>query len=49
MTIAISIAALLAEHLAAPVRFQDEIEALYEAGARVFVEVGPQGVLTGLV
>ena len=40
---------LLAEHLVSPVRFQDEIEAMYEAGARIFVEVGPQGVLTGLV
>jgi acyl transferase domain-containing protein/NAD(P)H-dependent flavin oxidoreductase YrpB (nitropropane dioxygenase family)/NAD(P)-dependent dehydrogenase (short-subunit alcohol dehydrogenase family)/acyl carrier protein len=44
-----TIAAMLAEHLVAPVRFQDEVEAMYEAGARIFVEVGPQGVLTGLV
>lgn len=41
--------ATLAEHLTSPVRFQEEIEALYEAGARIFIEVGPQGVLTGLV
>jgi len=40
---------LLSRHLTAPVRFQEEIRAMYEAGARVFVEVGPQGVLTGLV
>ncbi|MGH7168846.1 MAG: SDR family NAD(P)-dependent oxidoreductase, partial [Gemmataceae bacterium] len=40
---------LLCQHLASPVRFRDEIEAMYAAGARVFVEVGPQGVLTGLV
>jgi acyl transferase domain-containing protein/NAD(P)H-dependent flavin oxidoreductase YrpB (nitropropane dioxygenase family)/NADP-dependent 3-hydroxy acid dehydrogenase YdfG len=39
----------LAEHLIAPVRFAAEVEALYAAGARVFVEVGPQAVLTGLV
>ncbi len=38
----------LAEHLVAPVRFQSEIEAMHAAGARVFVEVGPQAVLTGL-
>jgi acyl transferase domain-containing protein/NAD(P)H-dependent flavin oxidoreductase YrpB (nitropropane dioxygenase family) len=44
-----ALVALLADHLAAPVRFQEEIEALYQAGVRVFVEVGPQGVLTGLV
>ena len=40
---------LLRRHLASPVRFREEIEAMYAAGARVFVEVGPQGVLTGLV
>jgi acyl transferase domain-containing protein/NAD(P)H-dependent flavin oxidoreductase YrpB (nitropropane dioxygenase family)/NAD(P)-dependent dehydrogenase (short-subunit alcohol dehydrogenase family)/acyl carrier protein len=39
----------LAEHLISPVRFHEEVEALYEAGARIFVEVGPQAVLTGLV
>src|SRR5262249_1109038 len=44
-----TVAALLRQHLASPVRFRDEIEAMYVAGARVFVEVGPQGVLTGLV
>jgi acyl transferase domain-containing protein len=31
-----------------PVKFVDEIRAMYEQGARVFVEVGPKGVLTGL-
>jgi acyl transferase domain-containing protein/NAD(P)H-dependent flavin oxidoreductase YrpB (nitropropane dioxygenase family)/NADP-dependent 3-hydroxy acid dehydrogenase YdfG len=44
-----AIAGLLVDHLISPVRFQAEVEALYEAGARVFIEVGPQGVLTGLV
>jgi len=39
----------LAQHVTSPVRFIDEIEAMYAAGARTFVEVGPQGVLTGLV
>ncbi|MBP3957468.1 acyltransferase domain-containing protein [Gemmata sp. G18] len=42
------IAKQLAEHLVSPVRFADEIRAMHEAGARVFVEVGPQAVLTGL-
>src|ERR1039457_997557 len=42
------IAALLASHLVRPVKFVDEIRAMYEGGARVFVEVGPKGVLTGL-
>ncbi|MDQ4072516.1 MAG: acyltransferase domain-containing protein, partial [Actinomycetota bacterium] len=43
------IEALLAEHLVSPVRFAPEVEAMYEAEARAFVEVGPGGVLTGLV
>ena len=38
----------LTDHLVRPVEFIREIEAMYEAGARVFVEVGPRGVLTGL-
>ncbi len=40
---------VLARHLVSPVRFRDEIESMYAAGARIFIEVGPQGVLTGLV
>jgi acyl transferase domain-containing protein/NAD(P)H-dependent flavin oxidoreductase YrpB (nitropropane dioxygenase family)/NAD(P)-dependent dehydrogenase (short-subunit alcohol dehydrogenase family) len=39
----------LARQLAEPVRFREEIEALYHQGVRVFVEVGPGNVLTGLV
>ena len=31
------------------VRFAEQVEAMYEAGARIFVEVGPRNVLTGLV
>jgi malonyl CoA-acyl carrier protein transacylase len=38
----------LTEQLTAPVRWQSEIEALYEAGVATFVEVGPGRVLTGL-
>jgi acyl transferase domain-containing protein/NAD(P)-dependent dehydrogenase (short-subunit alcohol dehydrogenase family)/acyl carrier protein len=41
-------AALLASHLVRPVKFVDEIRAMYEQGARVFLEVGPKGVLTSL-
>jgi acyl transferase domain-containing protein/NAD(P)H-dependent flavin oxidoreductase YrpB (nitropropane dioxygenase family)/NADP-dependent 3-hydroxy acid dehydrogenase YdfG/acyl carrier protein len=40
---------LLARQVREPVRFLDQIEAMYEAGARVFVEAGPGGVLTSLV
>src|SRR6185295_17879802 len=39
----------LAAQIGAPVRFADEVEAMYAAGARVFVEVGPGEVLSRLV
>ncbi len=42
------IGALLADHLVKPVRFAEEIAAMYDLGARIFVEVGPKGVLSGL-
>ena len=35
----------LARQIAAPVQFVDGLETLYEAGVRVFVEVGPKKVL----
>jgi acyl transferase domain-containing protein/NAD(P)H-dependent flavin oxidoreductase YrpB (nitropropane dioxygenase family)/NAD(P)-dependent dehydrogenase (short-subunit alcohol dehydrogenase family) len=38
----------LADHLVRPVRFSEEVERMYEDGARIFVEVGPGKVLTGL-
>jgi acyl transferase domain-containing protein len=44
-----AMAFLLAEHLLRPVEFVRQIEAMYEAGARIFVEVGPRSVVTGLV
>jgi acyl transferase domain-containing protein/NAD(P)H-dependent flavin oxidoreductase YrpB (nitropropane dioxygenase family) len=44
-----AIAARLGQHLASPVRFAEMIEAMYEAGARVFLEVGPGSVLAPLV
>ncbi|MFD7630904.1 SDR family oxidoreductase [Streptomyces sp. NPDC059851] len=39
----------LAAQIGAPVRFAAQIEAMYGAGARTFVEVGPGRVLTRLV
>jgi acyl transferase domain-containing protein/NAD(P)H-dependent flavin oxidoreductase YrpB (nitropropane dioxygenase family) len=46
---ATAIAELLSEHLIRPVEFVRELEAMYRDGARIFVEVGPRSVLTGLV
>jgi acyl transferase domain-containing protein/NAD(P)H-dependent flavin oxidoreductase YrpB (nitropropane dioxygenase family) len=40
---------VLASSVAQPVRFADQIEAMYEAGVRIFVETGPGQVLTRLV
>ncbi|MFN3532487.1 MAG: SDR family NAD(P)-dependent oxidoreductase, partial [Candidatus Brocadia sp.] len=40
---------LLSKHLVQPVEFAGEIEAMYRAGSRIFIEVGPRNVLTGLV
>nr|WSX24072.1 SDR family NAD(P)-dependent oxidoreductase [Streptomyces tubercidicus] len=39
----------LAGQVAAPVRFVEQIEDMYAAGVRTFVEAGPGRVLTGLV
>ncbi|MCA9175810.1 MAG: acyltransferase domain-containing protein, partial [Planctomycetales bacterium] len=39
----------LSVHLRSSVRFVEQIEAMYAAGVRTFVEVGPGQVLTGLV
>ncbi|MES4908679.1 MULTISPECIES: SDR family NAD(P)-dependent oxidoreductase [unclassified Streptomyces] len=44
-----AIRAELAAQIGAPVRFVEQIEATYEAGARTFVEAGPGTVLTRLV
>src|SRR5262249_8546765 len=40
---------LLCEQLVKSVEFQKEIEQMYEAGARYFIECGPGTVLSGLV
>ncbi len=39
----------LADHVAKPVRFVEQISNMVDAGATIFVEVGPGRVLTGLV
>ncbi|MFI9814737.1 type I polyketide synthase [Saccharothrix variisporea] len=39
----------LAAQIGAPVRFVEQVRAMYDAGARVFVEAGPGTVLSGLV
>ncbi|KMQ65188.1 erythronolide synthase [Chryseobacterium angstadtii] len=38
----------LTDHLVQPVRFVEELQAMYNDGARIFIEVGPGKVLTGL-
>ncbi|SHG28050.1 polyketide-type polyunsaturated fatty acid synthase PfaA [Chryseobacterium vrystaatense] len=38
----------LTDHLVQPVRFVEEIQAMYADGARIFIEVGPGKVLSGL-
>lgn len=40
---------LAAGQTALPVRFRETLEALHDDGARVFVEVGPKGILTSFV
>jgi malonyl CoA-acyl carrier protein transacylase/NAD(P)-dependent dehydrogenase (short-subunit alcohol dehydrogenase family) len=44
-----AIRSLLGMQLARPVQFAEEIANLYDAGARIFIEVGPGAVLTELV
>ncbi|MCC3776963.1 type I polyketide synthase, partial [Streptomyces sp. UNOB3_S3] len=44
-----AIRARLVDHLTEPVRFADQIEAMYRAGVRTFVEAGPGTTLTALV
>jgi acyl transferase domain-containing protein/NAD(P)H-dependent flavin oxidoreductase YrpB (nitropropane dioxygenase family)/NAD(P)-dependent dehydrogenase (short-subunit alcohol dehydrogenase family)/acyl carrier protein len=40
---------LLARQIAQPVRFAEQIESMYAAGARIFVEAGPGRVLSQLI
>ncbi|MEM9005202.1 MAG: SDR family NAD(P)-dependent oxidoreductase [Cyanobacteria bacterium P01_F01_bin.86] len=39
----------LAQHLLSPVKFVEQITAMYEAGTRTFIELGPKSILTKLV
>ncbi|HEY7866108.1 MAG TPA: beta-ketoacyl synthase N-terminal-like domain-containing protein, partial [Psychromonas sp.] len=39
----------LKKHILEPVHFKDEIDNLYQAGGRIFIEFGPKNVLTRLV
>ncbi len=39
----------LGEHLRKPVRWVEEVRSIHDAGGRVFIEVGPSTILTGLV
>src|SRR5262249_27099756 len=40
---------LLADQLVRPVEFVGQVEAMYRAGARTFLEVGPDAKLTGMI
>jgi acyl transferase domain-containing protein len=40
---------IMVERWAQPVRFRETIEAMYDAGVRIFVETGPRGNLTSFV
>lgn len=44
-----AIRAQLVEHLAKPVLYRNLITSMYEAGARIFIEIGPGKTQTGLV
>ena len=44
-----AVRSLLVDHLVNRVEFVNEIKAMYQDGARIFVEVGPGRVLSGLV
>lgn len=41
--------AVISAQLASPVLFRQQVEAMYAAGARTFIEVGPGNVVSGLV
>lgn len=47
-TTASAIKERLTEHLVQPVLFVDQLNNMYDAGARIFIEVGPGKVLSGL-
>ena len=44
-----AIAGRLGDHVTSPVRFAQMIQAMHDQGARLFIEVGPAGLLTPLI
>ncbi|MEZ5985651.1 MAG: acyltransferase domain-containing protein [Hyphomonas sp.] len=46
---AVQMASEIANQLASPVRFREMVEQMYDDGARIFIEIGPGSVITGLV
>src|SRR5690606_32097859 len=40
---------MLSRQILEPVQFKKQVEAMYQDGARIFIEIGPGGVLTQLV
>ncbi len=44
-----NLAQSMASQIASPVLFKDMIQAMYNDGARTFIEVGPSAIITGLV
>jgi acyl transferase domain-containing protein len=40
---------VLSNHILHPVIFKKQIEQIYEAGGRIFVEIGPRRIVTNLV
>ncbi len=40
---------VLTRHLVEPLRFAEQVRAMHQAGARVFIEAGPGQILSGLV
>lgn len=45
----VSLSERLGAHIAAPVRFVEQIEMMIKSGVKVFVEVGPGRILSGLI
>ena len=43
-----AIRTILSDHITAPVRFVEQLDAMFAEGARIFVEVGPRSVLSNL-
>jgi acyl transferase domain-containing protein len=44
----VQIRKILSQHITAPVQFAEQLEAMFQDGARIFVEIGPRTVLSNL-